>query len=216
MGGPVQKPDQSASARSRASVTAPSGPPPQAQAPNPRMNGVTITRSAGASKRLFKLLSSHPWSKRLLPKEVQKENVRTGTSREPSPGQHGRRTPTQQMASKARSMEAGEAAPIVSSSVARQRSQRSQRGQGSIDSTEEGALGRSSSSRHQSDTQSSMRSFADEPRSPKLNAHQEALVKELETTRGQTRGMLLSLPLLEGQVILSGGLVQALHLTTEQ
>ena len=202
-GGPVQRPDQSGSPRPRASVTAPSGPPPQAQAPNPRTNGVTSpdqqARQAPVQAPIVAPIIQAPTAK-----EAQKENIRTGTSREPSPGQQGRRTPTQQMASKARSMEAGEAAPIVSSGVARQRSQRSQRGQGSIDSTEDGALGRSSSSRHQSDTQSSMRSFADEPRSPKLNAHQEALLKELETTKRTNAWYASELALAKKAGYLSG------------
>ncbi|RMZ78427.1 hypothetical protein DV738_g3855, partial [Chaetothyriales sp. CBS 135597] len=117
------------------------------------------------------------------PKEIQKENVRP--ARDASPGNsHGRRTPTQPT-SKVKVMEAGEAAPLVSNGVARQRSIRSQRGQGSIDSTDpEALLGRSSSARHYSgDGQTSIKSFIDEPRSPKLSPHQEALVKELEASK---------------------------------
>ncbi|RMD42570.1 hypothetical protein DV735_g2542, partial [Chaetothyriales sp. CBS 134920] len=115
-------------------------------------------------------------------KEAQKENARP---RETSPGNsHGRRTPTQPT-SKVKVMEAGEAAPLVSNGVARQRSIRSQRGQGSIDSADPDALlGRSSSARHYSaDGQTSLKSFIDEPRSPKLSPHQEALVKELEASK---------------------------------
>lgn len=81
-------------------------------------------------------------------------------------------------------MEAGEAAPLVSNGVARQRSLRSQRTHGSVDSTEDGALGRSSSARHHGEAAADVRrSILDEPKSPKLNAHQEALVKELEAVK---------------------------------
>ena len=114
------------------------------------------------------------------PKEV------TRSSREASPGGHGRRTPTQpQSVSKAKAMEAGEAAPLMHGGPSRQRSLRSQRGQGSIDSSEEGLLGRAGSSRLNSDSAGSLRSLADEPRSPKLTAHQEALVKELEAAKSR-------------------------------
>jgi chromosome segregation ATPase len=112
-------------------------------------------------------------------KSVQKENVRP--SRDNSPASHGRRTPTQ--TSKARAMEAGEAAPMVGAAVARQRSLRSQRAHSSIDSTEDGLLGRTGSGRHQSDGHTSIRSIGDEPRSPKLPPHHEALAKELESAK---------------------------------
>ena len=174
--------------QSRTSVAqAPAGPPPQVQPPNPRMNGVVSPangqkgRSPGPGQP--EPIIQPPVMQAPAVKEIQKENVRP--NRDGSPGNsHGRRTPTQPT-SKAKIMEAGEAAPIMGAGVARQRSLRSQRGQGSMDSSDpEAILNRSSSSRHYSgEGQSSVRSFGDEPRSPKLSAHQEALVKELEATK---------------------------------
>ncbi|KPI37146.1 Tip elongation aberrant protein 1 [Cyphellophora attinorum] len=188
MGGPVQRPDGSrpdgatnsaqGSRLPRASQ-APAGPPPQGQPPNPRVNG-TMSPPNGVRNRPAQDKSQQIESIQApAVKAVQKEASRP--SRDNSPSSHGRRTPTQ--TSKARAMEAGEAAPMVGPAVARQRSLRSQRAQGSIDSTEEGALGRGGSNRHHSDTQSSVRSHYDEPRSPKLSAHQEALVKELDSAK---------------------------------
>ena len=188
-GGPVQRPDLARpdggwskdSRPPRASVAqAPSEPPPQGQAPNPRMNGVSPTENIkGPSSNQRPPLDTFVTAP--LVKEMHKENPRP--NREESPATHGRRTPTEQVQAKAKAMEAGEAAPMMSAGPARQRSLRSQRAQGSIDSTEHGALGRPSSSKHHSDGHGSMRSIGDEPKSPKLNAHQEALVKELETTK---------------------------------
>ena len=190
VGGPVQRPDfarpdggsNNSSRPPRASVAqAPSGPPPPGQPPNPRMNGVVspIESAKGPPPHQRPPLDTFVTAPSV--KEMQKENTRP--SREESPATHGRRTPTQQVQAKAKAMEAGEAAPMMSAGPARQRSIRSQRAQGSIDSTEDGALGRSNSSKHHSDGHGSMRSIGDEPKSPKLNAHQEALVKEIETTK---------------------------------
>ncbi|KIV82768.1 hypothetical protein PV11_04848 [Exophiala sideris] len=209
-GGPVQRADVAPSPsqasrlpQPRASINqAPAGPPPQNQAPAPRMNGVQSP--ANGPKGRFngpppidtRGPPTGPDSVRNIPTEtmvqapairdVQKENIRP--SREGSPSTHGRRTPVQRTESRAKAMEAGEAAPLVSSGVARQRSLRSQRTQGSIDSTEDGALGRSSSARHHGEAAAearaeARRSILDEPKSPKLNAHQEALVKELEAVK---------------------------------
>ncbi|KAF3490898.1 kelch-domain-containing protein [Arthroderma uncinatum] len=75
----------------------------------------------------------------------------------------------------ARAMEAGEAAPMVT--PARQRSLRQQRQQNSVDSVDDSILGSESRSYRNS------RNLADEPRSPRLTAHQEALIKELETVK---------------------------------
>lgn len=206
-GGPVQRPDASqansqGSRLPRASVAqAPAGPPPSGQAPTPapRMNGVQSPSNGPKSRYNGPQLdtrapSTGPDSVRNIPteamiqapviKEVQKENIRP--SREGSPNTHGRRTPTQRTETKAKAMEAGEAAPLVSSGVARQRSLRSQRAQSSIDSTEEGLLGRSSSGRHHGETSAenrSLRGVPDEPKSPRMTAHQEALLKELDSAK---------------------------------
>ena len=208
---PPQRSDSAGQNRQPARVsiasTPPAGPPPQGQPPNPRMNGVVSPASGqqrppqsqgplpnqGPPMNQGPPLNQGPPPNQAPPpatsmpppavRDIQKENVRP--AREGSPASsHGRRTPTQPT-SKARVMEVGEAAPMMSAGVARQRSIRSQRGQGSIDSSDaEAILGRAGSSRHHSgDGQSSMRSFANEPQSPKLSAHQEALVKELEAAK---------------------------------
>ncbi|KIW89952.1 uncharacterized protein Z519_09382 [Cladophialophora bantiana CBS 173.52] len=207
-GGPVQRPDaaqnNAQSRLPRASMgQAPSGPPPQGQAPTPRANGVQSppnapngpksryngppldTRGAAAGADGARTAPPDGIIQPPAVRDVQKENIRP--SREGSPSTFGRRTPTQRTESKAKAMEAGEAAPLMSSGVARQRSLRSQRAQSSIDSTEDGLLGRSSSGRHHGESQADNRSLrsipGDEPKSPKMNAHQEALLKELETVK---------------------------------
>lgn len=100
----------------------------------------------------------------------------------PAPG--GRRTPTQQQSRmSARAMEAGEAAPLISA-PARQRSLR-QKQRSSLDSTDESILGRQASIDGSTDSRSHRNSKNDEPRSPKLTPHQEALMKELEAVRSR-------------------------------
>lgn len=85
----------------------------------------------------------------------------------------------------AKAMEAGEAAPLISQ-PARQRSMR-QRQRGSVDSTDESVLGRQASVDNGSVDSRSLRNSktTDEPRSPKLNVHQEALAKELEAAKNR-------------------------------
>lgn len=206
-GGPVQRPDLNQNGQSRlpraSMAQAPSGPPPPGQAPTPRTNGVQSPNGPDGKSRYngpppidTRGPAPGPNGVRTAPpdgmvqppaiRDVQKENIRP--SREASPNTHGRRTPIQRTESKAKAMamEAGEAAPLVSSGVARQRSLRSQRAQSSIDSTEDGLLGRSSSARHhdsQADARSLRSIHGDEPKSPKMSAHQEALLKELETIK---------------------------------
>jgi Galactose oxidase, central domain len=185
----------------RASMAqAPAGPPPQGQAPTPKTNGVISPQNnfrnrapAPIEARGFgsETVRAVPAESQVRPshtRDISKENNRS--SREVSPAVQGRRTPTQQTVSKAKAMEANEAAPMITSSggPSRQRSLRSQRGQGSIDSSEEGVLGRGSSGKHYSDGTSdgrSLRSIGDEPRSPRLTPHQEALVKELEAAKSR-------------------------------
>ncbi|KAK5938259.1 Negative regulator of mitotic exit [Knufia obscura] len=104
------------------------------------------------------------------------------SNREQSPGSHGRRTP-QTPSSKAKAMEAGEAAPLVGPAVARQRSQRSQRTHSSIDGSEEGIL-RSSSARSHAEHRHS-KSFAEEPHSPNISPHHEALMRELDSLKSK-------------------------------
>jgi chromosome segregation ATPase len=186
----------------RASLAqAPAGPPPQGQAPNPRTNGVlhqqnalrnkildSDERSAGPVLDTVRAVAAENPRQSPLTSPVGRESAKevSRASREASPGGHGRRTPTHpQSTSKAKAMEAGEAAPLMSGGPSRQRSHRSQRGQGSMDSAEEGLLGRAGSSRLNSDGAGSLRSLGDEPRSPKLTAHQEALLKELEAAKNR-------------------------------
>lgn len=204
-GGPVQRldgpqPNSQASRLPRASMAQPSaGSGPPSQAGTPRLNGVQSPANGPRNRYNgppidTRAPSAGPDSIRAVPpdtiaqapaiRDMQRENRRP--SRESSPNTHGRRTPTQRTESKAKAMEAGEAAPLVGGSVARQRSLRSQRAQSSIDSTEDGLLGRSSSTRHHGEAQAdnrSVRSIPDEPRSPKMNPHQEALLKELEAVK---------------------------------
>ena len=104
-----------------------------------------------------------------------KQNSRA--SREASPGGQGRRTPTQ----KIKAMEAGEAATFAAHGPSRQRSLRSQRGQNSIDSSMDPGRPESYGA---GDTRS-MRSLGDEPRSPKVTPHQEALIRELDLAKNK-------------------------------
>ena len=201
----IDSPAPGASRLPRASAAQGSaGPPPQTQAPMPRTNGVGPMQNSVRQKQDLGIsdvkpiaaesirgVSDEPQPRASHTRELSKENVRPG--REASPGNQGRRTPTQhhqQTINKAKAMEAGEAAPLIMSggSVSRQRSLRSQRAHGSIDSSEEGVLGRSGSSKHYPDSSAdarSLRSIGDEPKSPKLTPHQEALLKELEAAKGR-------------------------------
>ena len=206
--GPPNAPGAPPSARlPRASLAqAPAGPPPMGQAPTPmnqKPNGSqqqqgqvrskppisAANRGFGPSMDTIRSIPTENQTQPQPPREAPKEMVRTTSGREQSPGgRQGRHTPTQGAVSKAKAMEAGEAAPLMHSGPSRQRSQRSQRGQSSIDSSEEGLLGRSGSTKHYSDGMvdaRSLRSVNDEPRSPKLTPHQEALMKELEAAKSR-------------------------------
>lgn len=173
------------------------GPPPQGQAPNPRVNGATppnagfrgkpdtvapdqMSRSvASDQQRLPPGPQAQPAPSNLPVRTDSKDSPRL--NREQSPGSQGRRTP--QSISKAKAMEAGEAAPLVGAAVARSRSHRSQRAHASIDGTEEGIM-RSASGRSHGDHRHS-KSFADEPHSPNITPHHEALMKELESVKSK-------------------------------
>lgn len=181
---------------------APVGPPPQGQPPDPRISnalqstsnaepqsrgaakdarghGPSVDSARAASAQGHRRTPSNRDSPKDLAAKVESQAV---------PDAQGRRTPTQPPALKAKAMEAGEAAPLISG-PSRQRSLRSQRGQGSIDSSEEGVLARTGSSRiHSGDGMAdvrSLRSIGDEPKSPRLTAHQEALIKELEAAKSR-------------------------------
>ncbi|KAI3290463.1 hypothetical protein DTO002I6_6386 [Penicillium roqueforti] len=176
----------------RASIAqAPAGPPPPGQAPSPgpRGNGAP----AGANPR-----SKTPTKNdrgytptadiRGANDERGEESpiMKEGPQDSQGPPSAGRRTPTQHQKPSAKAMEAGEAAPLIST-PGRQRSLRSQRQRGSVDSGEESILGRQTSIEGsvESRTFRNSKTLGDEPRSPRLTPHQEALIKELEVTKAR-------------------------------
>ncbi|KAK5800226.1 hypothetical protein VI817_002438 [Penicillium citrinum] len=171
----------------RASIAqAPSGPPPPGQAPSPgpRPNG---PQSGPRSKTPTK--NERGYTPTV---DIRVANADRGAE---SPvakdhpdgsGSSGQRTPTQQQQKiNAKAMEAGEAAPLIA--PARQRSLRSQRQRGSMDSAEESVLGRQASIDGSIESRSyrNSRSLGDEPRSPRLTPHQEALIKEIESHKAR-------------------------------
>lgn len=165
----------------RASIAqAPSGPPPPGQAPSPgprtngpqqppirsktppskvdpRYNGIVDVRAANLDRAESPVTKDIP---------------------EPT-ASSGQRTSQQKMSAKA--MEAGEGAPL------RQRSLRSHRQRGSMDSAEESVLGRQASIDGSIESRSlrNSKTLGDEPRSPRLTPHQEALIKELEAAKAR-------------------------------
>ena len=181
----------------RASVAqAPAGPPPHGQAPNPRTNSslppqvnsrvtspTVDIRRPGPPLETIRSSSLENQAQSPVIRETPKDGSRNmGIADAPSAMQN------RQPSLKAKAMEAGEAAPLMSGGPSRQRSLRSQRGQGSIDGSEEGVLGRTGSGRMGSDGAAdsrSLRSLGDEPRSPRLTPHQEALIKELEAAKNR-------------------------------
>lgn len=168
----------------RASIAqAPAGPPPIGQPPNPR--GPLPASQGPRGKPPMKQERPPPGpveAIRSSEKDRQSpvlrdasSNMRPGREQSPIPG-NGRRTPTQP-ARNARAMEAGEAAPLVST-PSRQRSLRQQR-HSSVESVDESILGSEPRPYRNS------RTMNDEPRSPRLTPHQEALMKELETMKSR-------------------------------
>lgn len=169
----------------RASIAqAPAGPPPPGQAPTPKQNGIIPqqrsktpeARRPGPAVDTVKAMEAATQVRTQSPSRGSPKEVRSASARDGSPASVGRRTPTthgshSKLAAKA--MEAGEAAPL-----ARQRSLRSQRQQ-SLDSVsvDESVLGRSEAR--------SSRIYGDEPKSPRLTPHQEALTRELEAAKGK-------------------------------
>ncbi|KAJ5693079.1 hypothetical protein N7462_002502 [Penicillium macrosclerotiorum] len=175
----------------RASIAqAPSGPPPPGQAPSPgpRTNGAQPGMNPRSKTPTKNERGFTPTV------DIRAANAERGAE---SPvakdatdgsGSSGQRTPTQQQAPKisAKAMEAGEAAPLMT--PARQRSLRQHRQRGSMDSAEESVLGRQAGSIDGSIESRSFRnsrSLGDEPRSPRLTPHQEALIKELEAAKAR-------------------------------
>ncbi|OAL75284.1 kelch-domain-containing protein [Trichophyton violaceum] len=191
----------------------PAGPPPSGQAPHPRVNAISPQAkkqqqqhphqqqsqlqtqqhphqqaqqqtqqhqqqpSSGKPDRSISSPSDHS-----RPSEKDRQHSRDTSvhgsnrgTRESSPMTAATRQQHSSSRLSARAMEAGEAAPMVT--PARQRSLRQQRQQNSIDSVDDSILASENRAYRNS------RSLADEPRSPRLTAHQEALIKELETMK---------------------------------
>ncbi|CAG8377640.1 unnamed protein product [Penicillium salamii] len=180
----------------RASIAqAPAGPPPPGQAPSPgpRANGPQPGPQPGSNPRSKTPTTSERGNTptvdiRVANGEHRAESpvAKEGPQDPQGPPSAGRRTPTQHQKPSAKAMEAGEAAPLIST-PGRQRSLRSQRQRGSMDSAEESILGRQASIEGSVDSRSyrNSRTLGDEPRSPRLTPHQEALIKELEATKAR-------------------------------
>ncbi|KAK2865335.1 hypothetical protein FQN49_003682 [Arthroderma sp. PD_2] len=192
VGSPAPGPGSSRLPRASIAQT-PAGPPPSGQAPHPRSNAVPPQQAkkqqqqqqqqqqqpSGKPDRSISSSSEH---NRSSEKDRQNPSGRdvsahgsNRAAREPSPMTAAARQQHSSSRLSARAMEAGEAAPMVT--PARQRSLRQQRQQNSVDSVDDSILGTESRSYRNS------RNLADEPRSPRLTAHQEALIKELETVK---------------------------------
>lgn len=178
----------------RASIAnAPSGPPPPGQAPTPgsRANNPpqgNNFRSKTPPTKQDRVYGGPPIdTARAIAGERERESAPRDSPKDPRNVQesNGQRTPTQQSSSRmsARAMEAGEAAPLIA--PARQRSLR-QRQRSSMDSADESILGRHASVDGSVDSRSYRNSkTGEEPRSPRLTAHQEALIKELEALKSR-------------------------------
>lgn len=191
---------------------APSGPPPSGQPPNPRG---PIGDNSPANKPPPRSASrnANNYPDREITQSPSLKDLSGGArSGEHAPGTSGgRRTPTPQSSrvSSARAMEAGEAAPLVT--PARQRSLRG-RHNSSIDSADDSIMGRTASSIDEGDTPRSRRSsrtLGDEVRSQRLTAHQEALVKEIDTIKNRNAWLTSELALARkaGYVINANGSV---------
>lgn len=181
----------------RASVAqAPAGPPPPGQAPTPtpRTNGQSPAAARGKtpptkSDRGYgppvDTIRAAAVDRDLQSPESKDSPKDAKFPRDASPVSGGGRAPSQQLSKmSAKAMEAGEAAPLMSGPT-RQRSLQKHRQRASTDSTDESVLGRQLSIDGSSESRShrNSRNFGDEPRSPRLTPHQEALIKELEAAR---------------------------------
>lgn len=182
----------------RASIAqAPSGPPPPGQAPTPGPRGSApppaMNPRSKTPTKLDRGYASPPLeSVRAMGADRGRESPATRESpkdarpiQEQGPPSTDRRTPSQQQSRmSAKAMEAGEAAPLISA-PGRQRSVQ-QKQRSSLDSTNESILGRQASVDGSVESRSLRNSKpADEPRSPRFNAQQEALIKELETVKSR-------------------------------
>ncbi|KAJ5130558.1 uncharacterized protein N7515_006597 [Penicillium bovifimosum] len=176
----------------RASIAqAPAGPPPPGQAPSPGPRGNGPPPGANPrSKTPTK--NDRGYTPTIDVRAANNERgaespVAKDIPQDPQgPPSAGRRTPTQHQKPSAKAMEAGEAAPLIST-PGRQRSLRSQRQRASVDSGEESILGRQANLDGSVESRSfrNSKTLSDEPRSPRLNPHQEALIKELEAIKAR-------------------------------
>lgn len=175
----------------RASIAqAPSGPPPPGQAPTPtpRGNFPMPSNSRGKQSKGDRFHGTQLDIAKAAASDRERQSPAPASpmdtrGREQSPAAAGRRTPTHASKMSAKAMEAGEAAPMIG--PARQRSLR-QRQQSSVESVDESVLGRAPSSTEgsvEARNYRNSRSLGDEPRSPRLTPHQEALIKELESVK---------------------------------
>ncbi|KAF7718443.1 Kelch motif containing protein [Penicillium ucsense] len=177
----------------RASIAqAPAGPPPPGQAPSPgpRANGAqpapvqTNPRSKTPTKNERGFTPTVDVRAANADRDVESPVAKDISTNTGSPGPRTPTQPSQKVSAKA--MEAGEAAPMMT--PARQRSLRQSRQRGSMDSGDESVLSRRVASIDGSIESRSIRGSrtpAEEPRSPRLTAHHEALIKELEAAKAR-------------------------------
>ncbi|GFN17831.1 negative regulator of mitotic exit [Aspergillus tubingensis] len=183
----------------RASIAqAPAGPPPPGQAPTPGQRGNTPQNAMNPrSKTPTKTDRAYggppvDTARAMGPDRDRESPAARDSPKEARPAQDssaasgGRRTPTQQPSRmSAKAMEAGEAAPLISAPT-RQRSLRQHRQRSSMDSADESILGKHASIDGSTESRSYRNSRSgDEPRSPRLTPHQEALIKELEAVKSR-------------------------------
>ncbi|KAJ5239636.1 hypothetical protein N7468_004255 [Penicillium chermesinum] len=172
----------------RASIAqAPSGPPPPGQAPSPgpRANGPPAAMGPRSKTPPTKV--DPRFNGAIDVRAANFDRAESPVTKDiPDPqGSSGQRTPTQQQQKMtAKAMEAGEGAPL------RQRSLRSHRQRASMESAEESVLGRhgrevSIDSSIDSRSLRNSKTLGEEPRSPRLTPHQEALIKELEAAKAR-------------------------------
>ncbi|GES62800.1 cell polarity protein [Aspergillus terreus] len=177
----------------RASIAqAPSGPPPPGQAPTPGARGAAAQHAMNPrSKTPTKPDRSYGGppidTVRAMGSDRDRESpVARESPKDPRFAQDSGVPAKPPSRMSARAMEAGEAAPLVSG-PSRQRSLRQHRQRSSMDSADESVLGRHSSidGSVESRAYRNSRTLGDEPRSPRLTAHQEALIKELEAMKSR-------------------------------
>ncbi|QQK41031.1 Cell polarity protein (Tea1), putative [Penicillium digitatum] len=176
---------------SRPVAQAPAGPPPPGQAPSPgpRGNGPPAGTNPGSKPPTKNDRGYIPTVENRISNDERGEEspiMKEGPQDSHEPPSAGRRTPTQHQKPSAKAMEAGEAAPLIST-PGRQRSLRSHRQRASVDSGEESILGRQASIDGSIESRGfrNSKTLGDEPRSPRLTPHQEALIKELEVTKAR-------------------------------